>query len=196
MAPSRTRLFRFVLAGALSAPLVTAVTAAAAAADDPSIEEMPSLSDREVDKHREAISIPEAEPISIPRVEPFEPEISSSGGDTVVSLDTDVLFEFGEADLSRAAKDAVVEAIADVPDGAKVKVVGHTDSIGSDAENLTLSKQRARAVADVLASDRADLELTVSGRGEKAPVAPNESGGKDNPAGREKNRRVEIRYAD
>lgn len=193
MTPSRTRLVRLVLAAAVSTPLVTSVPAAA---DDPSIEELPSLSEREVDRHREAISIPETEPISIPPVEPFEPTISSSGGNTVVSLDTDVLFEFGEAELTDPAMDAVVEAVSDVPDGAKVKVVGHTDSIGSDADNLTLSKQRARAVADVLVSERADLDVTVSGRGEKDPVAPNESGGKDNPAGREQNRRVEIRYAD
>ena len=85
-------------------------------------------------------------------------------------------------------------AVADIPDGAEVAVVGHTDSVGSDADNLTLSKERARAVADVIEDERDDLELDVSGKGEKDPVAANDKGGEDNPEGREKNRRVEIRY--
>ena len=197
MTTSRTHLRRSATATVLTMPLIALLAMSAAADEDnPSIEEMPSLSDSEVAGHREAISIPDVEPISIPEIEHFEPQISSSGGDTIVSLDTDVLFDFGKSDLSDSAQDAVVDAIADVPDGAKVEVVGHTDSVGSDADNLKLSKQRATAVADVIEKDRKDLDLSVDGRGEKDPVEPNESGGKDNPDGREKNRRVEIRYVD
>ena len=125
---------------------------------------------------------------------PFEPEVSSADGRTTVSLDTDVLFEFGKAELGDSARDAVADAVEDVPDGAEVTVVGHTDSVGSTSDNLALSKKRAQAVADVLGEKRSDLRLRVSGKGEIQPVEPNSSGGKDNPDGREKNRRVEIRY--
>ena len=84
----------------------------------------------------------------------------------------------------------------DVPDGAQIRVEGHTDSIGSDADNLALSKERAEAVAKAIEAARDDLEVAATGKGEKEPVAPNTKGNDDNPEGREKNRRVEIRYAD
>lgn len=177
--------------------LVGSQGAGALAADEPlSIDNLPSLTDAEVDSHRVAIDVPDITAIDVPEIDTFEPEVTSSGGDTVVSLDTDVLFEFGKAELGGPAEDAVVEAVADVPKGAKVSVVGHTDSIGSDADNRTLSTQRAQAVADAIEDERDDLRLTVSGKGESDPVEPNESGGQDNPEGREKNRRVEIRYAE
>ena len=71
-------------------------------------------------------------------------------------------------------------------------MTGHTDSIGDDASNLTLSQQRAQAVADAISAARSDLRLTVVGKGESDPVEPNEQGGEDNPEGRAKNRRVTV----
>ena len=114
--------------------------------------------------------------------------------DTVVTLTSDLLFDFGEATLTQEAEKAVAELAADVPQDATVRVDGYTDSIGTDARNLTLSKQRADAVADVLAAERPDLTLKVKGHGEADPVADNEVGGEDNPAGRALNRRVEVTY--
>lgn len=164
--------------------------------DEPlTIDTLPTLTDAEVDAYRTAVQVPDIEAISVPDIEPFTPDVTTSGGSTVVSLDTDVLFEFGKAELGDPAQAAVSEAAKDVPKGAKVSVVGHTDSVGLTSANQKLSKQRARAVADVLEDERDDLVLSVSGKGESDPVAPNDSGGKDNPDGREKNRRVEIRYA-
>ncbi len=188
---------RALVALLAAGPLVLgAALTANAEPDEPlSIDRLPKLDEATISKHREAIDVPDITPINVPDIEPFEPDVSSAGGDTIVTLDTDVLFEFGKAQLSDPAQDAVREAVADVPKKAKVDVEGHTDSVGSDADNLTLSKKRARAVADVVEKDRKDLDLMVKGRGEQDPVASNESGGKDNPEGREKNRRVEIRYA-
>ncbi|MCK9792499.1 OmpA family protein [Isoptericola sp. 4D.3] len=114
--------------------------------------------------------------------------------DTVVTLTSDLLFEFGKAALTPEAKAAVAELAADVPQDATVRVDGYTDSIGTDAKNLTLSRQRAKAVADVLGSERSDLILETKGHGEADPVAENEVGGEDNPAGRALNRRVEVTY--
>lgn len=183
------------LASALAAPLVFVGGAGSVAADEPvSIDDLPTLTDNEVDQYREEIEVPDIEAITVPDVEPFEPDVSSSGGDTVVSLDTDVLFAFGKAGLSDSAEDAVVDAVQDIPDGAEVDVIGYSDSVGNTARNKTLSKKRAQAVADVVEEERDDLDLTVTGKGESNPVEPNRKGGKDNPEGREKNRRVEIRY--
>lgn len=114
----------------------------------------------------------------------------SRAGETVVSLDSDILFAFGSADMPSTAGAAITGLVAAVPEGAVVQVVGHTDAVGSDADNEVLSQERAAAVAAAVASTRSDLVLEVSGRGESEPVASNRDA-----EGREQNRRVEIRYA-
>ena len=114
---------------------------------------------------------------------------------TVVTLTSDLLFAFDKAALTPQAKDAVAALAAKLPQGATVRVDGYTDSIGTDARNLTLSKRRGHAVAGVLGAARPDLTLKITGHGEADPVAENEVGGKDNPVGRALNRRVELTYA-
>ena len=67
-------------------------------------------------------------------------------------------------------------------------IVGHTDSVGADAYNLSLSDRRARAAADYLAAQNvARARLRTAGRGETEPVTSN-----DTETGRGQNRRVEI----
>ncbi|MCW9031888.1 MAG: OmpA family protein [Gammaproteobacteria bacterium] len=69
-----------------------------------------------------------------------------------------------------------------------VMVSGHTDSTGSNSYNQKLSEDRARAVADYLASNKvAQARLDVAGYGEKYPIASNKT-----EQGRSLNRRVEI----
>ena len=69
-----------------------------------------------------------------------------------------------------------------------IKVVGHTDSVGSDAYNQGLSERRASSVAEYLLSQHvAPSKVTSEGKGESEPVADNETD-----AGRAKNRRVEL----
>ena len=71
---------------------------------------------------------------------------------------------------------------------AMVKIVGHTDSVGSDAFNQKLSEQRAASVVSfLLGQGVAADKLSSEGRGESEPVDSN-----DTDAGRAKNRRVEI----
>ncbi|MFJ3403598.1 OmpA family protein [Promicromonospora sp. NPDC090134] len=113
---------------------------------------------------------------------------------TTVRLTSDLLFRFGEHEVTESADEAIRGLLDDIPQGAKVAVDGHTDSIGDDTFNDQLSQRRADAVADILRDARPDLRLTVKGHGEKQPIAENEVEGKDNPAGRAKNRRVEVGY--
>jgi OmpA-OmpF porin, OOP family len=115
-------------------------------------------------------------------------------GQTVLSLDSDILFAFGADDIPRAAAQRLSALVGDIPRRASVSIEGHTDSIGDDDANLRLSERRARAVAAVIRRARGDLRLDVSGYGEAQPVEPNEVGGEDNPEGRAANRRVEVRY--
>lgn len=67
-------------------------------------------------------------------------------------------------------------------------VAGHTDSVGSDADNLRLSESRANSVANYLRGQGVKPErLTTVGYGETRPVADNSTA-----AGKEQNRRVEL----
>ncbi|MGE8187626.1 OmpA family protein [Pseudomonas sp. NPDC086278] len=102
----------------------------------------------------------------------------------------DVLFAFNKSDLTPAARsqlDALMAKLQNA-DVVSIKVVGHTDSVGSDAYNQALSERRASSVAAYLLSQGlAPNKLTSEGKGESEPVADNET-----EEGRAKNRRVEI----
>ena len=126
-----------------------------------------------------------------PPVKALKPLGKSCG--TLIRLDDRVLFDFDQATLRSEAGpvlDKVAAALTGL--GVPLQVNGHTDAKGDDAYNLDLSGRRAQAVADALASRGVDAELVVKGFGETRPVAPNEIDGKDNPSGRQQNRRVEI----
>jgi outer membrane protein OmpA-like peptidoglycan-associated protein len=70
----------------------------------------------------------------------------------------------------------------------QLRIDGYTDSVGSDASNLTLSRNRARSVADALAGMGANGDrFVLEGHGEASPVASNA-----NADGRQLNRRVEV----
>lgn len=118
-----------------------------------------------------------------------------SEGTIVVDLPADVLFDFDKAVIRPDAEPALAKAaevLKSYPT-AQVTIGGHTDSKGDDAYNDALSLRRAKAVADRLAGP-AGRALASEGFGEKQPVAPNaHPDGSDDPDGRQKNRRVEIR---
>lgn len=108
----------------------------------------------------------------------------------VISLPGSVLFDFDSAEI-RADAETTLRDVAEVLNAhgdRPVRVEGHTDSIASDAYNMTLSEKRAKSVAAWLAAHGVTAaRVTTAGRGETQPVA-----GNDTPAGRQKNRRVEI----
>lgn len=71
----------------------------------------------------------------------------------------------------------------------RIKITGHTDSDGDDAANLELSKKRAEAIKEILASEFsiAPDRMETDGMGETKPVEKNNT-----PAGKARNRRVEF----
>jgi outer membrane protein OmpA-like peptidoglycan-associated protein len=72
--------------------------------------------------------------------------------------------------------------------GLKLELEGHTDNVGSDALNLKLSEQRAKAVRDFLTKEGVVADsISVRGLGKDSPVASNATA-----AGRQQNRRVEM----
>ena len=112
----------------------------------------------------------------------------------LIALSGDILFDFDRAELRADAQptlEKVRAVLASYPD-APVQVHGHTDSKGSDAYNLELSTRRAQSVAHALQS-ASTQPITIHGHGESLPVAHNEhADGRDNPEGRQLNRRVEV----
>lgn len=109
----------------------------------------------------------------------------------VITLDGQVLFVTGKAELLPIARDRlnqVAKSLKDLDDDKLVSVEGYTDSRGADDMNLKLSQDRANAVKDYLLSQGVKPEkIRAIGRGEANPVASN-----DTPEGRANNRRVEI----
>jgi OOP family OmpA-OmpF porin len=102
-----------------------------------------------------------------------------------------VNFEFNKSDIREsdvAELQKAVRFIRKYP-GAKVRLEGHTDSIGTDEYNQRLSERRAEAVKDYLVKEGAARASKIStvGYGESRPVASN-----DTEEGRAQNRRVEV----
>jgi outer membrane protein OmpA-like peptidoglycan-associated protein len=80
----------------------------------------------------------------------------------------------------------------------KVEISGHTDSKGDAAYNQKLSEERAQAVVDNLAAAGIDpARMKAAGYGKTQPVSANKkASGKDNPEGRQLNRRVELKITE
>jgi outer membrane protein OmpA-like peptidoglycan-associated protein len=114
-----------------------------------------------------------------------------------IELASDVLFDFDKADIKPQAAAALKQVASVIRDKAigVVRIEGHTDSKGSDAYNLRLSRRRANSVKIWLISKEnlKNVAFRTRGYGSTRPIAPNtKPDGSDNPEGRQKNRRVEI----
>ncbi len=101
-----------------------------------------------------------------------------------------VFFASGSADLkpeSRTELNKLKDLLAENP-GLKIQINGHTDNVGSDATNLTLSENRANSVKNFLIQNGiSTFRLTAKGFGKQAPIDTN-----DTDAGRKNNRRTEF----
>jgi outer membrane protein OmpA-like peptidoglycan-associated protein len=102
----------------------------------------------------------------------------------------DVLFKFDSGSLTPAASlvlDTIVARLQQRP-FKKIRVEGHTDSLGTESYNLDLSGRRANSVMQYFVGKGMDTKLIqAEGKGELRPVATNKSD-----EGRRRNRRVEI----
>ncbi|MEO1337585.1 MAG: OmpA family protein, partial [Myxococcota bacterium] len=142
-------------------------------------------------------TVPPRQPVSMNAVAPTPAPIAKQ---MVVSTSTpavavrqaleEVHFAFGSSALRPASYAALDQAAAVLRENPQlhVRIVGHTDHIGSEAFNLQLSEARAHSVRQYLAEQGiAPERLHVMGMGESSPIAPN-----DSPYGRALNRRSEF----
>jgi outer membrane protein OmpA-like peptidoglycan-associated protein len=105
-----------------------------------------------------------------------------------VNVPSDFSFEVGRSAIRPSMRPVLDQFAQGLDPSMQVRVVGHTDSTGSDAINDPLSVDRAASVRDYLvARGVAAPRIQVEGRGSREPVADNTSD-----AGRAQNRRVEI----
>lgn len=111
--------------------------------------------------------------------------------DTRIDITTHILFEFGKATLkpeSRPVLNQVALQIRAHPEIPRIRVEGHTDSVGDEQENLFLSQGRADSVRRYLISRGVKKDKLVAvGYGESRPIDTNATR-----RGRAANRRVEF----
>lgn len=118
-------------------------------------------------------------------------EVVRRGDELVLDMPSGITFDFD----SSTVRPEFRETLDEVSDTLRryeqtyVDVYGHTDSVGSDAYNQTLSERRAGAVASYLTSRGVQsARLATRGYGESEPITSNET-----EEGRAENRRVEIK---
>ncbi|MEX0960072.1 MAG: OmpA family protein [Burkholderiales bacterium] len=116
--------------------------------------------------------------------------VTRNGDDITLNMPGNITFRSGSSDLDSqffAVLDSVAKVVTKY-DKTLVEVAGHTDSVGSDDMNMSLSQRRAATVARYLMSRGINEQRLIPiGAGETRPVASN-----DTDAGRAANRRVEL----
>ena len=107
-----------------------------------------------------------------------------------ITFDSQLLFDFDRSSLKESNKrdlEKLAETLKELPD-TDLLIVGHTDNVGSNSYNQSLSKKRAAAVSKYLASlGVSKSRLNINGKGESQPAVSN-----DTEENRSQNRRVEI----
>ncbi len=134
-------------------------------------------------------------PVSSPVITPEEPISSSTSikpgnGNLVVTLPSDILFEFDSSTLRPGASVILDNLVVDLENypGAAVRVAGHTDNQGSVQNNLSLSLQRAESVVQYLSTAAgSNYHWVALGYGSGRPAVEN-----DSPINQQLNRRIEV----
>ncbi len=118
-------------------------------------------------------------------------EIERRGDELVLTMPSGITFGFDRHDVQpqfRPTLDRIADILEDYPQ-TMIDIYGHTDSVGGDAYNQTLSENRAASVANYLSARGVRQErMATLGYGETQPIADNATD-----SGRAANRRVEIR---
>lgn len=107
-----------------------------------------------------------------------------------------VLFDFNKYSLRKETATTLdtLAAILIREKSLGLEILGYTDKFGTTEYNLKLSQERADACLNYLIKKGVDAnKLKAIGKGECCPIEPETINGKDNPAGRQANRRVEFK---
>jgi len=138
-------------------------------------------------------------PIDMPPPGPHRFEIKYTNKEYNLSMPGDVLFDFDKSNLKLEAETTLLQAfsylVSKQREGYRIaSIEGHTDSIGGNHYNLQLSKQRAETVKQwFLRFGLKVANVPATGFGETRLLVTETKNGRDDPAARAKNRRVEIK---
>ena len=113
-----------------------------------------------------------------------------NGDNLVIALDSDMLFDGDSANLTAQGRDMVISLSRVVQryPSTYINIDGFTDTNGEREANMTISQDRADAVADVLSGQGVESRrLSAVGHGEDFPKVPTAEG-----VSQRENRRVEI----
>lgn len=116
--------------------------------------------------------------------------ITRVGEGIAVTFPSGILYPFNSTEILPAGKSNLQQLASSLQQypNSDILIVGHTDSVGTDAYNLDLSQRRALAASTYLQSlGVPSTRLHTAGRGESEPIQPN-----DTEEGRAQNRRVEV----
>ncbi len=117
-------------------------------------------------------------------------DVKRVGEGILVTFPSGLLFDFDSYRLRPASRNDLsdlAQNLASDP-STELLIAGHTDSVGTEDYNYTLSERRAQSAADYLMAHGVDgARINIVGLGESEPVASNET-----PEGRQQNRRVEV----
>ena len=116
--------------------------------------------------------------------------IERVGEGILITFDSGLLFDFDSYALKPETRSNLQELSETLNkyDDTEILVLGHTDNVGTDQYNESLSEKRANAVKNYLISQQVTgSRMSTEGYGETDPVADNET-----EAGRAQNRRVEV----
>lgn len=147
------------------------------------------------------VVVPRPEPVPVPEPVEEKPcysleeiiDLMARGerveGKTICAIDDAINFEFGKSTIMPQSYSYLDRlAVTLIRTNARIMVKGHTDNVGSEEFNLTLSKERAMAVVDYLVKKGVSrAKLSYDYYGMSRPLVPN-----DTEEGRSMNRRVEF----
>ena len=114
-------------------------------------------------------------------------------GSVLVAYNGRALFEFDSSVITSAGKAELNRLTAKLNSQdtiRSIEIIGHADSVGSEAYNQKLSELRANSVQSYLQRSLRTVAVSASGMGESNPVADN-----DTEKGRSLNRRVDVKIA-
>jgi len=174
---------------------ITAASAAAAAADQKATQagqsaqaaqQAAQAADRKADTANTAVTSANN------RITTIETRVNSLNDNYTPGETQTVTFKTNSSELSEGAKgtlDRVASDVGNMRTGFMIEVQGFTDAQGPDSYNLNLSQHRADSVLRYLVGKGVPLyRVSIVGLGKASPVADNKTR-----AGRDQNRRVEIR---
>jgi len=119
-------------------------------------------------------------------------EVKRMGNTLLLNFARPGMFASGSSRVNKTflpILDNVARVFAHYP-STMLEILGHTDSVGKETYNTTLSQRRADAVKKLLKARNVPQTITTTAMGEKSPAANN-----SNASGRAQNRRVEIKVA-